>query len=135
MARYAMIKHYRGAPASVNDVPMGRWSPEEVDAHVDFMNAFADRLRETGEFVESAALAPEGVFVRSERSGEPPRVEGRIPESKALVAGWMIIDVASEERACELAAELSAAPGAGGEPVGEWLELRPFYGVPGTTTV
>ena len=38
----------------------------------------------------------------------------------------MVIDVDSYERALELAAELSAAPGRGGQPINEWLELRPF---------
>jgi hypothetical protein len=37
-----------------------------------------------------------------------------------------MIDVDSYERALELAGELSAAPGAGGRPIHEWLELRPF---------
>ena len=38
----------------------------------------------------------------------------------------MVIDIASEERAIELAGELSSAPGAGGEAIHEWLEVRPF---------
>jgi hypothetical protein len=38
----------------------------------------------------------------------------------------MVIDVDSYERAIELAGELSAAPGSGGRPLGEWLEVRPF---------
>ena len=38
----------------------------------------------------------------------------------------MIIDVESQERAYEAAAELSAAPGQGGRPIHEWLEVRPF---------
>ena len=46
----------------------------------------------------------------------------------------MVIDVDSYERAVELAGELSAAPGAGGKPIHEWLELRPFYGSPPTIT-
>ena len=29
-----LLKHYRGAPASVNDVPMDQWTPEEISAHV-----------------------------------------------------------------------------------------------------
>ena len=37
MAKYLLLKHYRGAPASVNDVPMDRWTPEEVDAHMQYM--------------------------------------------------------------------------------------------------
>lgn len=128
MAKYVMIKHYRGAPASVNDVPMDQWTPEEVSAHVGYMNDFADRLRGTGEFVDSQALAPEGTFVRYDGEGSPPLTYGPLPESKDLVAGWMVIDVDSHDRALELAAELSAAPGAGGRPIHEWLELRPFLG-------
>jgi hypothetical protein len=38
----------------------------------------------------------------------------------------MVIDVAIYERALELAGGLSAAPGAGGKPIHEWLEVRPF---------
>lgn len=38
----------------------------------------------------------------------------------------MVIDVDSHERAVEVAGELSAAPGAGGRPIHEWLEVRPF---------
>ena len=30
MAKYLLLKHYRGAPAPVNDVPMDRWTPEEI---------------------------------------------------------------------------------------------------------
>jgi hypothetical protein len=55
-------------------------------------------------------------------------------ETKDLIAGWMVIDVDTYERAIELAGELSAAPGAGGKPIHEWLELRPFYGVSATIT-
>ena len=29
MAKYLLLKHYRGAPAPVNDVPMDRWTPAE----------------------------------------------------------------------------------------------------------
>jgi hypothetical protein len=27
MAKYLLLKHYRGAPAPVNDVPMDQWTP------------------------------------------------------------------------------------------------------------
>ena len=60
MAKYLLLKHYRGAPAPVNDVPMDQWTPEEVSAHVQYMRDFAARLEETGEFVDSQALAPGG---------------------------------------------------------------------------
>ncbi|MFF0613610.1 YciI family protein [Nocardia tengchongensis] len=129
-----LLKHYRGAPASVNDVPMDQWTPEEVTAHIQYMRDFATRLAETGEFVSEQALAPQGTWVRSDGEGRPPVTDGPFAETKDLIAGWMIIDVDTYERAIELAGELSAAPGAGGKPIHEWLELRPFYGAPPTVT-
>ncbi|MEV0462934.1 YciI family protein [Nocardia tengchongensis] len=134
MAKYLLLKHYRGAPASVNDVPMDQWTPEEVTAHIQYMRDFATRLAETGEFVSEQALAPQGTWVRSDGEGRPPVTDGPFAETKDLIAGWMIIDVDTYERALELAGELSAAPGAGGKPIHEWLELRPFYGAPPTVT-
>lgn len=134
MARYLLLKHYRGGPPAGNDVPMDRWTPDEVTAHVRYMEDFADRLRATGEFVDSQALSPQGAFVRSGGPGRPPVTDGPFAETKDLIAGWMIIDVDSWDRALELAADLSAAPGAGGEPVQEWLEVRPFLTAPPTIT-
>lgn len=126
MAKYLLLKHYRGAPAPVNDVPMDQWAPDEVTAHVQFMSDFADRLRQSGEFVDAQALAPDGVWVRHDGEGRPAVTDGPFAETKDLIAGWMMIDVDTEERAIELAGELSAAPGANGEPIHEWLEVRPF---------
>ncbi len=134
MAKYLFLKHYRGAPAPVNNVPMEQWTPEEFDAHVQYMRDFAARLEETGEYVGGEALAPQGAWVRSDGAGRPPITDGPFAETKDLIAGWMIIDVESWERAVELAGELSAAPGAGGKPIHEWLEVRPFYGAPETVT-
>jgi hypothetical protein len=126
MAKYLLLKHYRGAPTPVNDVPMDKWAPEEVTAHIQYMNDFAARLEKSGEFVDGQALAPEGTWVQYGGEGQPPVTDGPFAETKDLIAGWMIIDVDSYERALELAGELSAAPGAGGKPIHEWLEVRPF---------
>src|ERR1700709_1574559 len=76
MAKYLLLKHYRGAPAAVNDVPMDQWRPDEVDAHIQYMNDFADRLKDNGEFVDSQALAPEGAWVRHDGEGKPPVTDG-----------------------------------------------------------
>ncbi len=135
--KYLLLKHYRGGPTPVGGdfVPMDRWTPAEVDAHVQYMNDFAARLQESGEFVDAQALAPEGTFVRYGGEGRPPVTDGPFAETKDLIAGWMVIDVESRERALELAGgELSAAPGAGGEPIHEWLELRPFLTEPPTVS-
>ena len=132
MAKYLLLKHYRGAPAPVNNVPMDQWTPEEISAHVQYMHDFAARLEGTGEFVDGQALAPEGTFVRYDGEGRPPVTDGPFAETKDLIAGWMVIDVDSYERAVELAGDLSAAPGAGGKPIHEWLEVRPFLAAPPT---
>ena len=134
MAKYLLLKHYRGAPTAVNDVPMDRWTPDEISAHVQYMDDFAARLEETGEFVDSQALAPKGSWVQYGGEGRPPVTDGPFAETKDLIAGWMIIDVDSHDRAVELAGELSAAPGAGGKPIHEWLELRPFLSTAPTIT-
>ncbi|MCC7369471.1 MAG: hypothetical protein IT306_13670 [Chloroflexi bacterium] len=132
--KYLLLKHYRGAPAPVNNVPMDRWTPQEVDAHIQFMRDFAARLQESGEFVDAQALAPEGAWVQYDGEGRPAATDGPFAETKDLIAGWMIIDVESWDRAVQLAGELSAAPGAGGKPIHEWLEVRPFMHEPPTVT-
>lgn len=128
MAKYLLLKHYRGGPTPIRNIDMSTWTPEEVDAHQTFMSDFAERLTASGEFVDGQALAPEGAWVRYDGEGRPPVVDGPFAETKDLIAGWMVIDVDSWDRAVELAGELSAAPGAGGEPIHEWLEVRPFLG-------
>ncbi len=58
---------------------------------------------------------PEGTLVRYDGEGRPPVTDGPFAETKDLIAGWMVIDVETYERALELAGELSAAPGCGRE--------------------
>jgi hypothetical protein len=135
MAKYLLLKHYRGGPAPVVDLdPMDRWTPAEIDAHVQYMRDFAARLQSTGEYVEDQALSPGGTFVRYGGEGRPPVTDGPFAETKDLIAGWMVIDVETYERAVELAGELSAAPGPDGKPICEWLELRPFLTAAPTVT-
>ncbi len=134
MARYLLLKHYRGAPEPASHVPTDEWAPEEFEAHIKYMNDWADRLKASGEYVDGQALSPDGEWVRSDGQGRPPVTDGPFAETKDLIAGWSIIEADSYERALELAAELSAAPGPGGEPLNEWLEIRRFLGEPPTVT-
>ena len=136
MAKYLLLKHYRRGPAPMPNctTPMENWTPEEISAHIGFMNHVADVLRERGEFVDAQALAPEGTFVRFDAEGRPPVTDGPFAETKDLIAGWMLIDVDSEQRAHEAAAFLSSAPGPGGKPLQEWIEVRPFLEQPPAVT-
>ena len=51
------------------------------------------------------------------------------PETKEFLAGYWIVDVASPERAVEIAAEASKAPGVGMGSIQElWIEVRAMMG-------
>ena len=132
MAKYLLLKHYRGGPEPVWDYggSMDRWAPDEVDAHMKFISDLAEALTASGEFVDSQALSAEGTFVRYDDEGRAPVTDGPFAETKDVIAGWMLIDVESHERAHQVAAELSSAPGPGGRPLQEWIEVRPFLSQP-----
>src|SRR2546430_17659247 len=106
MAKYLLLKHYQGAPAPVNDVPMDQWTPEEISAHVQFMQDWAARLEGTGEFVYGPAPSPQGTFVPYDGEGPPPGTRP-FAETKDLLAGLQLISLYAHERlpwrACETA--------------------------------
>ena len=106
-----------------------RWTSgraDEVTAHIDFQREVGRILTESGEFVDAQALTQHGAWVRYGGPDAAPVVtDGPFPETKELIAGWFMIDVESEARAHEVAAWVSSAPGKGGEPIYEWLEVRP----------
>lgn len=133
MPKYLLLKHYQGSPTALNEAPMDQWTPEEVDAHMAFMDDFGKRLESQGELVDAQALAPTGAWVSADADGRSAVTDGPFPETKDLIAGWYVIDVDSWDRAVELATELSLAPGKDGRPIHEWLEVRPFYGAPSAT--
>jgi len=127
MPKYLLLKHYTGGPTQLpSHAPMEEWAPDEITAHLDFQREVADMLRENGEFVDAQALSPQGVWVRSDGPDSAQLVtDGPFAETKELIAGWYIIDVESRERAYEVARIVSSAPGKGGQPIHEWLEVRP----------
>ena len=105
MAKYLLLKHYRGAPAPANNIPMERWTPDEIDAHIQFMGDFAARLEASGEFVDGQALAPEGMWVRSDGAGRPPVTDGPFAETKEILGGYNLIEADSLDEAVKIAQE------------------------------
>lgn len=97
------------------------------------MGRFNEELARSGVMLAGEGLHPSAKGVRV-RFPEGVVTDGPFAETKDLIAGWMIIDVDGYARALEVAGELSSAPGAGGKPIHEWLELRPFMGSPATIT-
>ena len=102
-----------------------RWSKEELQANVAFMRAFSKELKDSGVFVSTQGLGwpSEARLVRAGTNGEPV-TDGVFPESKEFLAGYWIVDVESPERAYEIAARASAAPGPGGAPLNIPIEVR-----------
>src|SRR3954463_4593313 len=102
--------------------PMSTWSPADVKAHIDFQYRLNDELTQRGELIDAQGLAQSARTVISD--GVAPVVtDGPFPESKELLAGYRIIDVESVERAIEIAAQGSAAPGPGGKPIKQVIEV------------
>ena len=127
MPKYLLLKHYTSGPTPLpNHEPMDEWTPEEITAHMAFQHEVSRMLAERGEFVDAQALSPQGAWVQYGGPEAAPVVtDGPFPETKELIAGWFMIDVDSQERAYEVAALVSSAPGKGGRPIHEWLEVRP----------
>jgi hypothetical protein len=126
MPKYLLLKHYAGGPERhPNCVPMSEWTEDEITAHIAFQHEVGRMLRETGEFVDAQGLSTEGSYVRYGGPDALPVTDGPFPEAKELIAGWYLVDVDSEARAYQIAAYVSSAPGKGGEPIYEWIEVRP----------
>jgi len=133
MPKYLLLKHYTGGPEPHGFPPMDEWTPEEVTAHIKFQQDVGRMLTERGELVDAQAASPEGAWVRYGGPDSSPVVlDGPFPETKELIAGWFLIDVESEQRAHEVAAHVSSAPGPGGQPINEWIEVRPMLAAPPT---
>ena len=91
MAKYLLLKHYRGAPAPVNDVPMDQWSPEEISAHMQYMRDFAVKLEEAGEYVDVDQLCLSG------QCGFSSTVEGNaLSHDKQWAKLALIVETARE---------------------------------------
>jgi hypothetical protein len=56
--------------------------------------------------------------------------DGPFPEAKEFLIGFWIVDCDTAERAYEIAARASSAPGVNGEPLRIPIEVRPVMGPP-----
>jgi hypothetical protein len=123
MVRYLLIQNYEGG---VCEEPMGTWAPADIRAHIDFQVALNAELTASGELVDAQGVAgPEQAKrVTSAGSGAPTVRTGPFPGSSPLLAGYRIVDVESEQRALDIAARTSAAPGPAGVALQQPIEVR-----------
>jgi hypothetical protein len=131
--RFMLLQNY-AATETVRE-PIGNWPPDDIKAHIDFQVELNDELRERGELVDAQGLTgPElAKVVVHDGAGAPAVTDGPFLEAKEFLAGYRMIDVESLERAIEIAARASAAPGPGGAPIRQAIEVREVMGVPGST--
>jgi hypothetical protein len=122
MTKYLLIVDYRGGAV---DTPMDEWTPDEVKAHMDYYTALNKELAENGELIDGYALtAPEQGKVVTAGHGAPAVTGGPSTEVKETLAGFQVVDVESEERAIEIAAQVSRVPGPGGVPTEQPITVR-----------
>ncbi len=127
--RYMLMMHAPGG--GTGEYRINDWSPESFNAHIAFMHDFNRQLTAGGELVDAQGLsAPsEARLVRAGGNGAPV-TDGPFAESKEFLAGFWIVDVDSAERAYEVAAKASAAPGPRGEPLNMAIEVRQVMSAP-----
>ena len=108
-----------------------KWSKEDLQAHFTFMRDFSKELKDSGAFVSAEGLgwADQARIVRAGSDGTPI-TDGVFPEAKEFLAGYWIIQVDKPERAYEIAARASSAPGPDGKPLVLPIEVREVMGVP-----
>jgi hypothetical protein len=111
----------------------GSLRPEEIQAHIAFMKRLDQELRQSGELVDDAGLAgPDRArIVRAGKGGVPLVTDGPFPETKEFLAGFWIVDCETPQRAVEIAARASTAPGARGVPMNIPIEVREVMSAPG----
>ncbi|HEX3542145.1 MAG TPA: YciI family protein [Acidimicrobiales bacterium] len=128
--RFLLLQNY-GAVES-DCPPMTEWTPEDITAHIAFQHALNRQLLERGELVDAQGLAgPESAkFVVSDGVAAPVITDGPYPESKELLAGYRLVDVETEARAVEIAAQASAAPGPKGMAIRQPIEVRQVLSAP-----
>ncbi len=86
-------------------------------------DAFNKKYEETGELIGAYGLGGEmqAKLVRRGASGSPAVTDGPYQETKEYIASFYLLDVESEERALEIAADM---PWADQEPVELWPILH-----------
>ncbi|MEV5962249.1 YciI family protein [Kribbella sp. NPDC051952] len=123
MTKFMLLMHMDGGNC---DTPMLEWDEPDMKAHMQYLTDNLERLRQSGELVEAQALTwpKHAKVVRATSATAPVLTDGPYAEAKEVLAGYTMIDVESEERAFEIAAGQSAAPGPGGVPLEQPIEVR-----------
>ena len=106
---YASQRDYDGMAGKPTEEPV--WSAEDFAAMREFMEAFNKDLADSGELVETRALAAPVLTRRLQLQNRVPVVtDGPYAETQEVLAGYWIVECDSFDRATELAARLARCP-------------------------
>jgi hypothetical protein len=122
--KYMLMMHApANAPANAG---IASWKPEEVQNMIRFMKDLNQDLTAAGELVSAEGLdyPPRPRIVRAQPGGTPLVTDGPFVETKEFLVGYWIVQVPNEQRAFEIAARASSAPGPGGAPLNMAIEVR-----------
>jgi hypothetical protein len=122
---YGSQQDYDGMAGKETDLPA--WKPEDFAAMGEFMETFTKELEESGELVETRALAAPVHTRRVQlQDGVAVVTDGPYAETQEVLAGYWIVDVESFDRATEIAGRLAKTPAPAHVQAAAVADVRPL---------
>ncbi|WP_153412142.1 YciI family protein [Nocardia macrotermitis] len=120
---YGSQRDYDGMGGSAEST----WSPQDFAELHAFMTKFNQDLEASGELVETRGLtAPVHTRRIGNRNGTPFVTDGPFAETEEVLAGYWVVDVASFDRATEIAERLRDCPGPAAAVADAYADVRPI---------
>lgn len=122
---YASQQDYDGMSGQATD--QAAWLPEDFAAMAAFMEGFNRELAESGELVETRALAaPVHTRRLGAENGVPFVTDGPYAETQEVLAGYWIVECDSFDRVAEIAGRLAACPAPEQVRANAYADIRPI---------
>ncbi|MER6951206.1 YciI family protein [Nonomuraea sp. NPDC000554] len=122
---YGSQQDYDGMAGQATGKPA--WSAEDFAAMGAFMDSFNKDLEESGELVETRALAaPVHTRRIGSKDGVPVVTDGPYAETQEVLAGYWIVECDSFDRATEIAARLGDCPAPPHVTTTAYADIRPI---------
>ncbi|MFF0270633.1 YciI family protein [Kribbella sp. NPDC004536] len=120
---YASQQDYDGMAGKGN----AAWAAEDFAAMGAFMEKFNNELMESGELVETRALAAPVLTRRlGSKDGQAVVTDGPYAETQEVLAGYWIVECESFDRATEIAARLADTPVPEAAWAKAYADIRPI---------
>lgn len=107
------------------------WTEKDLQAMFQHMESINNDLAETGEVVDGNGLAApkQAIVVTGGADGAPVVSDGPFGETKEVLAGYWVLDCASDERVTEIAKRVHQCPVPEGSPPSD-VVIRPILEAP-----